>query len=110
MNPEVSCLVDFRLVPVAPGAYPFWEDQVWAEPDLEGAIDWMIRLVDDPCLGTSSRTAREHPHPLATSAIARWDCSTWNGCAGYSVDRDTSPQFALLTSPLETQDGDRRGR
>jgi len=51
MNPEVSCLVDFRLVPVAPGAYPFWEDQVWAEPDLEGAIAWMIRLVDDPAWG-----------------------------------------------------------
>jgi glycosyltransferase involved in cell wall biosynthesis len=51
MNPEVSCLVDFRLVPVAPGAYPFWEDQVWAEPNLEAAIDWMIRLVDDPAWG-----------------------------------------------------------
>ena len=51
MSPEVSCLVDFRLVPVAPGAYPHWEDQVWAEPDLEGAITWMIRLVDDPAWG-----------------------------------------------------------
>jgi hypothetical protein len=43
--------VDFRLVPVAPGAYPFWKDQVWAEPDLESAIAWMIRLVDDPAWG-----------------------------------------------------------
>ena len=65
MNPEVSCLVDFRLIPVAPGAYPFWEDQVWAEPDLEGAIAWMIRLVDDPAWGRRLGRACEHPHPLA---------------------------------------------
>jgi len=51
MNPDVSCLVDFRLIPVAPGAYPFWEDQVWAEPDLEEAVAWMIRLIDDPGWG-----------------------------------------------------------
>jgi glycosyltransferase involved in cell wall biosynthesis len=51
MTPEVSCLVDYRLVPVAPGAYPFWEDQVWAEPDVEEAVAWMIRLVDDPAWG-----------------------------------------------------------
>jgi len=51
MNSEVSCLVDYRLIPVAPNAYPCWEDQVWAEPDLEGAIAWMIRLVDDPGWG-----------------------------------------------------------
>jgi glycosyltransferase involved in cell wall biosynthesis len=51
MTPEVSCLVDFKLIPVAPGAYPFWEDQVWAEPDLTAAIAWMIRLVDDPAWG-----------------------------------------------------------
>jgi glycosyltransferase involved in cell wall biosynthesis len=51
MNPDVSCLVGFRLVPVAPGAYPFWEGQVWAEPDLNEAIVWMTRLVDDPAWG-----------------------------------------------------------
>jgi len=51
MNADVSCLVNFRLIPVAPGAYPFWENQVWAEPDLEEAIAWMIRLVDDPAWG-----------------------------------------------------------
>lgn len=51
MNAEVSCLVDFSLIPVAAGAYPFWQDQVWAQPDLEAAIAWMIRLVDDPAWG-----------------------------------------------------------
>lgn len=51
MTPEVSCPVDFKLTPVRRDAYPFWEDQVWAEPDVDGAIAWMIRLVDDPAWG-----------------------------------------------------------
>lgn len=51
MNPDVSCLVGFTLVPVRPGAYPFGEGQVWADPDVGEAARWMARLVDDPAWG-----------------------------------------------------------
>jgi glycosyltransferase involved in cell wall biosynthesis len=36
--------VSYRLVAVAPGAYPGHEDQVWAEPDIEHAA-WLMRNV-----------------------------------------------------------------
>jgi len=65
MNPDISCLVGFRLVPVAPGAYPFGEGQVWAEPDVGDAVSWMVRLVDNPAWGRqlgerASRHIRTH--------------------------------------------------
>jgi glycosyltransferase involved in cell wall biosynthesis len=64
-NPDVACLVDFQLIPVAPGAYPFWQGQVWADPNVDGAVEWMTRLVDSPALGRSigeraSRHIRSH--------------------------------------------------
>jgi glycosyltransferase involved in cell wall biosynthesis len=36
--------VAYRLITVPPGAYPGYEDQVWAEPDLEQAA-WLMRQV-----------------------------------------------------------------
>jgi glycosyltransferase involved in cell wall biosynthesis len=42
-----ACVVNYTLVPVPEGAYPFWQDQVWAEPDVEQAAALMRRLVDD---------------------------------------------------------------
>ncbi len=53
MNRDVSCLVDSRPVPVGDGEYPFWNDQVWAEPDVGEAVAWMVRFVDDPAWGRS---------------------------------------------------------
>jgi glycosyltransferase involved in cell wall biosynthesis len=51
MNPEVACLVGYRLVPVRDGEYPFWSDQTWADPDVDEAAGWMTRLVDEPGWG-----------------------------------------------------------
>jgi glycosyltransferase involved in cell wall biosynthesis len=48
MTTENSCLVQHTMAPVPEGAYPFWEGQVWAEPDIDDAVDKMIRLVSDP--------------------------------------------------------------
>ena len=42
-----ACIVDYRLVPVPAGAYPFCDNQVWAEPDIEHAASLMQRLVHD---------------------------------------------------------------
>lgn len=48
MNAETACLVDFRLVPVNHGEYPEATGQVWAEPDVEQAADWMTRIIRSP--------------------------------------------------------------
>jgi GT2 family glycosyltransferase/glycosyltransferase involved in cell wall biosynthesis len=42
-----ACVVDYRLVPVPEGSYPFSQQQVWAEPDIEHAAKLMRRLVTD---------------------------------------------------------------
>lgn len=47
MNLSNSCLVDHRLIPVGPSDYPFGEGQLWAEPDVDMAARFMVRLVDD---------------------------------------------------------------
>jgi glycosyltransferase involved in cell wall biosynthesis len=51
MTERNSLLVDYRLVPVGPGEYPFPEGQVWAEPDQRQAAAFMRRLAGDPTLG-----------------------------------------------------------
>lgn len=48
MPPGAGLLVDFELVPVAPGAYPQGEGQVWAEASSEHASRLLERLMDDP--------------------------------------------------------------
>jgi len=51
LTEETGFPVSYGLVAVPPGAYPGYEDQVWADPDLEHAA-WLMR------------------HVLANSAIA----------------------------------------
>lgn len=59
MTPDNALLVDHALVAVEEGEYPFWEGQVWADPDVDGAVRHMLQLVDDPALGRSlGRRAR----------------------------------------------------
>jgi glycosyltransferase involved in cell wall biosynthesis len=61
MTPENSLLVDYRLVPVPPGEYPHWQDQVWAEPDVHQASELMLGLLHDPARGQTLGThARLH--------------------------------------------------
>ena len=51
MTSDVSCLIDYRLTPVGPDEYPFWEGQVWADANVDKAVREMIRLLDDPAWG-----------------------------------------------------------
>lgn len=39
-----SCLVDYKLIPVEAGQYPFHEGQVWADADVEHAA-WFMKKV-----------------------------------------------------------------
>jgi glycosyltransferase involved in cell wall biosynthesis/SAM-dependent methyltransferase len=47
MTEENSCLVRYGLCAVPDGAYPFSEGQSWAEPDIDHAVDHMLKLVSD---------------------------------------------------------------
>jgi glycosyltransferase involved in cell wall biosynthesis len=48
MTEENSLLVDYRLVPIGPGAPPYPADGEWAEPDVEHASTLMRLVFDDP--------------------------------------------------------------
>lgn len=48
MTPETSLLVDYELIPVAPGAYPQHEGQVWADPSPTHAAMLIERLMEHP--------------------------------------------------------------
>lgn len=61
LTAEGAGLVNYRLVPVedAQGIYP--EGQSWAEPDIDHAAEWLVRLIDTPELQQSmGETARQH--------------------------------------------------
>ncbi|HET7561555.1 MAG TPA: glycosyltransferase [Rhodanobacteraceae bacterium] len=47
MTHDNACLVDYRLVPVGEGEYPFWQDQHWAEADVQQAAMFMRRVSED---------------------------------------------------------------
>lgn len=48
MTADTACLVDYTLIPLQEGEYPFWQDQVWADADVEQAAWYMRRLLDEP--------------------------------------------------------------
>jgi glycosyltransferase involved in cell wall biosynthesis len=65
MNDGNSCLVRYKMVEVGKDCYPYWENQVWAEPDIDHAVSQMLKLVDDRDYGralgrTASRFIRTH--------------------------------------------------
>lgn len=47
MHAGCAALVDYELVPIKAGQYPFGEGQRWAEPDVSHAARWMARLAGD---------------------------------------------------------------
>jgi glycosyltransferase involved in cell wall biosynthesis len=65
--------VDYSLVAVAEGAYPNWQDQVWAQPDIDHAAWAMRRLVDDQpwrdgIAAAGQRLIREEYNPKVIGA------------------------------------------
>ncbi len=52
-NSQNACIVDYRLVDVGQGDYPFADGQRWADPDLDEAAGYMRRLVSDPAWGSA---------------------------------------------------------
>jgi len=48
MTADNSCLVDYRLIDLVDGDYPFWQGQHWADADVAQAAWYMRRLVTEP--------------------------------------------------------------
>ena len=46
-NEHNACLVDYRLIPVKDHEYPFATGQKWADPDIDHAVWFMRRLVNE---------------------------------------------------------------
>ncbi len=61
MNESVAHLVPYSLVPVPAGAYPHWESQEWADPDIDAAARAMVELYDAQEAGRQlGRRASQH--------------------------------------------------
>jgi hypothetical protein len=75
MSAQEACPVDFCLREVAPGAYPHWQNQRWAEPHIAQAARFMRRLADDPAaaraLGAAgmARIQRQYAPSACASAV-----------------------------------------
>jgi glycosyltransferase involved in cell wall biosynthesis len=74
VSPSTGFPVEYRLIPVAEGAYPFGEGQVWADPDLDHAGWLMARLAAEPALGSplvAAATAHLERHYSPAHAAGR---------------------------------------
>jgi glycosyltransferase involved in cell wall biosynthesis len=65
MNETNSCLVRYELIDVQEGQYPCARGQVWADPDVDHAAYYMLKLLDDRDYGRklgeiASRHIRTH--------------------------------------------------
>jgi len=61
MTESNSCLVRYRLCEVPEGAYPFAEGQVWADADIDHAVEHMLKLsCERDCARAMGRQASRH--------------------------------------------------
>lgn len=51
MRPDNSMLIDYQLIDVLEGEYPYWEKQHWADADTNQAAKCMQALVENPAAG-----------------------------------------------------------
>lgn len=61
MDAVVSYAVDYKLINVKEGEYPHYENQVWADPNVEQATQYMVNLLDNANVGRAlGTTAKKH--------------------------------------------------
>ena len=87
MNRDNSLLVDYRMVPLQEGDYPFWQGQQWADPEVAHAAKLMRQVHDD----------REFAQRIgATAAASLRHSNSRTVCAGamlrrlHQIDQQTS--------------------
>lgn len=51
MNPNVSFPVNYSLISLTAGEYPHSDNQIWADPDIESATNYMVKLLENRHLG-----------------------------------------------------------
>jgi glycosyltransferase involved in cell wall biosynthesis len=76
MDDDNSLLVDYAMVPLREGDYPYWRGQRWAEADIAHAARCMRQLFDDRDfarrIGTAAAASirRTHSRSACTAAVA----------------------------------------
>jgi glycosyltransferase involved in cell wall biosynthesis len=61
MTPDTAWLVDYDLVPVGPGNFPYPETATWAEANVEQAAGYLREIYDDPAAAKAkAERGREH--------------------------------------------------
>ena len=75
-NERNGLLVDYSMIAVKPGEYPDADDQVWADPDIDGAARYMRRVFDDAALrhnlgDAAQKFMHEQYSPAAVGATLR---------------------------------------
>jgi glycosyltransferase involved in cell wall biosynthesis len=74
MTPDNSCLVDYKLVPLVEGDYPFWQGQRWADADVDQAASFMRRMAEDRGyvvhVGSAGAQSIRHTNSKAVCAAA----------------------------------------
>ena len=46
INSTTGYPVDYKLIPLKPGDYPYWENQLWAEPMIDSAVSALRDVYD----------------------------------------------------------------
>lgn len=57
LDANSGCPVDFSLRPIEDGEYPYSDGQVWAEPDLRSAAEWLRWLAADAARASARGSA-----------------------------------------------------
>jgi glycosyltransferase involved in cell wall biosynthesis len=74
MDRDNSLLVDYRMVPLREGDYPFWQGQQWADPDVDHMAALMRRVFDDrgfaSRIGAVAAASIRRTHSKAACAAA----------------------------------------
>ena len=61
ISPQTGYPVDYKLIPVREGDYPFHEGQTWADADVDHAA-WQMRAVFEDHAGVARRVAAARAH------------------------------------------------
>jgi len=97
LDAETGCPVDFELRPIETGAYPYAEGQLWAEPDIRSAAEWMRWLAADwaraAALGRAAREriGRYHGAAAAGARYAERLRQLWRPTAGGATAPSGAP-------------------
>lgn len=77
MNRDNSLPVDYRLIPLRSGDYPYWRGQHWAEPDVAHAARLMRQIHEDRSLArriggnAAASIRRSNSRAACTAALIR---------------------------------------